>query len=770
MAKKPLRQPMRYARLKASAAAQDVADQNAPRELTKYAPPADGDPEDTHAKAMLEYEEVWSAELSNRDAAIEDQMFYMGHESGGDQWGAQSRKEREAAGRPCLELNALPASVRQLTGDLRRDTPEIKVLQAGGLATKEVAKIYNGITRHIQSISDAKAAYITGAEGAAICGQGGWRVVVQYSDDDGFEQDIRIQRIADPLAIMMDPYCREADRSDARYCFVVEDIPLPEFKRRYPDASAAPLDKPLTSPLSGWATGDTVRIAEYWCRKPVKKTLYLMPDGSVLSGAPGEAVKLPDGVDIKSLKTRVVDSHKIVSYIMSAHEMLSGPHDWAGKYIPIAFVAGDEVTISGVTYRRGMVRDAKDPQRMYNYTRSAAAEAIALQPKAPWLVTPDMIAGYEETWDAVGHENLPWLPYIPDPAAPGLKPERMQPALAQQGFDTQAAIASDDIKRVTGIYDASLGARSNETSGVAINARQREGDTTTYLYIDNLARAIRQTGKIIVDLIPHIYDTERVVRTLGEDGEESLTKINAPHDDAGMPMGLDANGEQKLWNDLTVGEYDVVVSTGPSYATRRAEAAAGMIELVRAAPQIMAVGGDLLVKNMDFPGADEVAERLKRALPPGLAGDDGETPPQIGPDGQPVPSGPPQPPPEPPNPKDLAEAAYKMAQADGVKIDNAFKKIELGQLVDHVKSGGAPGTKPGPPLTDGGLPTPGTPAGPPPSPNPPGPPAPPAAPSLESMSPPVAQADDGMPPMVEIGAIDPAHLNSVTGTGPAPPG
>lgn len=755
-----LRQPRR-----ARDIATDTVDENASRAVVRYAKPADTDQatgaDETHARAMTEYEEVWTAELSNRDAAVEDQMFYMGHESGGDQWGAQSRKEREAAGRPCLELNALPASVRQLTGDLRRDTPEIKVLQAGGDATKEVAKVYNGLTRHIQSISDAKAAYITGAEGAAICGQGGWRVVTQYSDDDGFEQDIRIQRIADPLAIMMDPYCREADRSDARYCFVVEDIPLPEFKRRYPDKSAQPLDKPLWSPLSGWTTGDTIRIAEYWCRQPVKKTLYLMPDGSVLEGKDGKPIQ-------GATKTRVVDSHKIVSYEMSAHEMLSGPHPWAGKFIPIAFVAGDEVTISGVTYRRGMVRDAKDPQRMYNYTRSAAAEAIALQPKAPWLVTPDMIAGYEETWDAVGRENLPWLPYIPDPGAPGAKPERMQPALAQAGFDTQAAIASDDIKRVTGIYDASLGARSNETSGVAINARQREGDTTTYLYIDNLARAIRQTGKIIVDLIPKIYDSERIVRTLGEDGEESLTKINAPHDDAGMPMGMDASGQQKLWNDLTVGEYDVVVSTGPSYATRRAEAAAGMIDMIKAAPQLMAVAGDLLVKNLDMPGADEVAERLKRALPPGLAGDDGEAPPQLGPDGQPVPQGPPPPPPEPPNPKDEAEAKLKLAQAKGVEIDNAFKKIELGQLVDHVRGGGMPGTKPGLPATPDEPDAPAAPEGAPPTPQ--GPTAPPAAPSLDSMPSPVAQADDGMPPMVEIGAIDPAQLNGVTGTGPAPPG
>jgi hypothetical protein len=738
------RQPQRFGR---RAPATDAVDENASKSVVPYKAPEDKD--DAHAAAMREYEEVWTADLSNRDASVDDQKFYLGHASGGSQWDDKARQEREAAGRPCLELNALPATVRQLTGDLRQDTPEIKVLQAGGGATPEIAKIYNGITRHIQSVSDAKAAYITGAEGAAVAGQGGWRVVVQYSNDDGFEQDIRIQRIRDPLAIMVDPYCREADRSDMRYAFVVEDVPVSQFKRDYPDASVSPLDAPLSSALNGWMDGDTVRIAEYWCRKPVKKTLYLMPGGSVVEAQNG---KPPTGF----LKQREVESHKIVSYMMSAHEMLSGPHEWAGKYIPIVFVSGDETTINGVTHRRGMVRDAKDPQRMYNYTRSAAAEAIALQPKAPWLVTPDMIAGYEDTWDAVGRENLPWLPYIPDPKAPGMKPERMQPALAQAGFDTQAAIAADDIKRVTGIYDASLGARSNETSGVAINARQREGDTTTYLYIDNLARGIRYTGKIIVDLIPKIYDTDRIVRTLAEDGEEALTKINARTDDDGNPVE-----DGKRWNDLSVGEYDVVVVTGPSYATRRQEAAAGMIDLVKAAPQVMAVAGDLLVKNLDTPGAPEIAERIKRTIPPQILGEEAMAEMGIDPNA-------PEGPPEPPNPKDEADAKHKLAQAESVMIDNADKKITLGLRIDQIRATGVDpaalldtgadasdedGLSPEAPRAEA------APAEPPPE----------AMPPEPEMQPPPMQADDGMPPMIEIGAIDPAQL-SVPGTGPALPG
>jgi hypothetical protein len=755
------RQPRRHSR--ATEAARPTA--SAERPVYDDAPKDGADkPLDDHAAAMLNYDEVWEAEKSNRDAGVEDQKFYIG---GGGQWDEAAKREREAAGRPCLEINALPATVRQLTGDLRRDTPEIKVLQAGGEATEEVAKIYNGLTRHIQSISDAKAAYVTGAEGAATAGQGGWRVVTQYSNDDGFEQDIRIQRIADPLAIMVDPYCREADRSDMRYAFVIEDVPLAEFKRRYPDKLPAPLDKPIGS-IGGWTTGgDTVRIAEYWCKKPVAKTLALLEDGSVWDMAQG-APPLPVKAE------RKVESHKVVSSIISAGEVLSGPHDWPGKYIPIAFVAGDEVVISGVTHRRGMVRDAKDPQRMYNYTRSAAAEAIALQPKAPWLLTPTMVAGYEDTWDAVGRENLPWLPYTPDPEAPGQRPERVQPALAQAGFDTQAAIAADDIKRVTGIYDASLGARSNETSGVAISARQREGDTTTYLYIDNLARAIRYTGKIIVDLIPKIYDTERVVRTLGEDGTEALTKINAATDDDGVPAPVDASGKQRLWNDLSAGEYDVVVTTGPSFATRRVEAAANMVELVRAAPALMAVGGDLLVKNMDFPGADELAERVKRSIPPQIVGDqdggDGAAP-MIGPDGQPMPPEGAQPQPEPVNPKDVADAEYTSAKAEGQRIDNAFKKIELGRVIEAYGAGQdapLPGQNPDKTRTEPGQnssePTPidGNPAT--------GLPEPQGGPELPEMQPPsLAQGEGDMPPMIEIGAIDPAQL-SVPGTGPALPG
>lgn len=743
------RQPRRYTR---ATSADKRPTASAARPTYDAPKDAAGAPLDEHARAMLEYEEVWTAEQSNRDAAVEDQKFYIG---GPGQWDDTAYKERHDAGRPCLTVNMLPAFVRQLTGDIRKDTPEIKVLQAGGKATKEVAEIRGGIIRHIQSVSDAKAAYVCGAEGAAVAGQGGWRVVTKYSDDDGFEQDIRIQRIADPLAIMIDPYCREADRSDARYCFVVEDVPLAEFKRRYPDANTAPLDKPLTSPMSGWAQGDTIRIAEYWCRKPVKKTLALLEDGSVWDMADGQP-------QIAVKTTREVGSHKIVSYIMSAHENLSGPHDWPGKYIPIVFVPGDETTISGVTYRRGMVRDAKDPQRLYNYVRSAAAEATALQPKVPWLVTPTMIAGYEDTWDAVGRENLPWLPYTPDSEAPSNKPERVQPALAQNGLDTQAMIAADDIKRATGLWNAALGQQSNETSGVAIDARQREGDTTTYYLVDNLARGIRHTGRILNDLIPRIYDTERVVRTLGEDGTEKLTKVNATTDDDGVPMQ-----DGRLWNDLSAGEYDVVVTTGPSFATRRVEAAANMVELVRAAPALMALAGDLLVGNMDFPGADEAAERIKRSIPPQIVGDqdgtDGAAP-MLGPDGQPVPPEGAQPAPEPPNPKDLADAEFTLAKAEGQKIDNAFKKIELGRVIEAygAASEGAQGApaepSPGEPTPIDGDPATGL-------------PEPQGGPELPEMQPPtLAQGDDGMPPMIEIGAIDPAQLNGVPGTGPAPPG
>lgn len=591
-----------------------------------------------HAVAMGYFTEAWSADRQTRAEMTADGGFYIG---GDNQWDGAALTKRRKAQRPALTLNKLPQFVKQVTGEVRKNPPSIKFMPAGGAATQEVAEIFTGLTRQIQAASNAKSAYVTATEGAAIVGQGAWRVVTEYSADDKFEQDIRIRRIPDHLSFIDDPFAKEADRRDRRYFFVFNEMPRKEYERQFPDAPVSDMPDEVRRLPEGWASRDVVRVAEYWCRVPVKRKLLAFSDGRVMFEddfaaklKKGEIVADPNvTIDME----REVDTWRVESRLMNGAQWLTKPQPWAGKYIPFAVVIGEEIVIGGTVSRKGIVRDARDPQSVVNYMRTASVEAAALQPKAPWVVTVEQIKGYETIWQNSGVENYAYLPYNYDTNAPGA-PQRAQPALAQAGLDIQAQIASQDMKEVIGIYDPQLGQKSNETSGRAILARQQQGDTGTFHFIDNLATAIMFTGVILVDLIPRIYDTTRIVRVLAEDGKAQAVEINKRTTEAGI---------EKVLNDMTVGEYDVAVAAGPSFSTRRAEAVESMTEFVRTVPAAGALIGDKIASNMDWPGAEDIAKRLRTLLPPEIRAMEGEEMPEPQPD-----------------PKVAAEALRAAAQAD----------------------------------------------------------------------------------------------------------
>ncbi len=368
------------------------------------------------------------------------------------------------------------------------------------------------------------------------------------------------------------------------------------------------------------------------------------------------------GDQVKS--TREVERPYVVSYMMSGKEILSGPHPWPGKYIPICVVPGEEITVDGATSRKGMIDDAMDPQRILNYSRSTEAESIALQPKAPFVATKKQITGYETLWNRAGVENVPVLIYVADPQVPG-PPQRSQPPVMSNGLANLSMTASQDLRDVTNIHEASLGARSNETSGVAIRARQNEGATGTYLYVDNLRRAISYAGRVLVDLIPKVYDSERIVRVLKEDGSAEMKTINRAEPDPTDP-------NQHLY-DLSVGEYDVVVSTGQGYLTQREERREALLGLTQSVPAIGEVAADLLVDALDFPGGDAISKRLKVKM--GL--DD---------EGEPIQQEPP-----PPDPSvvakalaDGAKADLTKAQTEGQEIKNASDYVALQAMMAQM--------------------------------------------------------------------------------------
>lgn len=602
--------------------------------------------------ARARFDRAMDAERENREQELDDLKFRAG-----EQWEDAAAHERREANRPCLTINRMGQYVRQVTGDIRLNKPAIKVRPVDDRADPAVAEILTGLIRHIEAASDAQAAYSTAAEASATCGEGHFRIVTDYADDDAFDQDIRIRRITNPFSVFWDPAATELTKEDAGWCFVMDEMGVEEFKAAYPDANTSGWDSAeLTDDLRSWMTGETVRVAEYWLKEPVTRTLWLLPDGSVV--APEEmSDEARATVAPLVQRERKAQSHRVVQYILTGDQVLSGPHEWPGRHIPIVTVLGEEIHVANRTVRHGIVRWAKDPQRLLNYLRSASLEMIGLAPKAPWLVTKDQIKGHEARWQVANYENLPYLLYNVDQKSPAPVPQRVDPPPIQGALLQEAALASDDMKAVTGIYDAALGARSNETSGRAIMARQREGDVGTFVYVDNLSRAIGYAGRILVDLIPRIFDTQRMVRILGEDGAEELMQVNVT-----LPDG-------SVLNDLTRGKYDVVVQTGPSYSTKRQEAADSILQFVQAVPQAGGVIGDLLAKNMDWPGAEKIAERLKKLLPPGL---DEE--------------GAPPPPPPPPNPKLMAEAELRAAQADGQKLDNAGKQLALAAQTGQLEA------------------------------------------------------------------------------------
>ncbi|WP_164729882.1 portal protein [Rhodomicrobium lacus] len=550
---------------------------------------------------------AWLQDRENREDAFTDLKFLAG-----DQWPAAVRQQREAQSRPCLTINRLPQFVHQVANSVRMNPPQIKAIPAGGAATEALAEIFSGLFRHIQYRSNATHVFAHAVYYAVACGIGHFRLATDYVDDNAFEQEILIKRIQHPLSVFWDPAAIEPSRADADYCLVSEMIGRKEFEARFPHAAPADFDTPADgSAESGlfWASRDAVRVCEYWVKRPVERAIARLARGETVDITEVDPAELPR---LGIVATRKVRSHKVERWLLSGSEVLEGPNAWAGRTIPIFPVIGAETALETKTVRSGLIRAARDPQQLYNFWRSAAAEAIALAPRSPFLATPAMIAKFKGQWDTQNSVARPYLLYEPDPDAPGSRPMREPPPDVPTALTQESAIAADEMKATTGIYDAALWARSNEISGVAIRARENQGGNAALHYQDNLMATLHHLGKALIDLVPKIYDSERTLRIMREDDSQEPVRINA------AVMGVD--GKPMLLNDLSQGVYDVRVKIGPAYATRRSEAADAMLQFIRAVPQAAGIAGDLVAKTMDWPGADEIAARLKRT-PPEVTGE-----------------------------------------------------------------------------------------------------------------------------------------------------
>ena len=553
------------------------------------------------------------ADSNNRMEALEDLKF-----AAGDQWPVEIQNSRNLEARPCLTINKIDSYVRQVTNQQRQQRPRIKVHPVNNEADLKIAKTLEGITRHIEVNSNADTAYDNAFDYAVRMGWGYWRVETDYVREDSFDQEIYIRPIHNPFTVYFDPNSVEPDGSDAEQCLVTEVIPKATFREMYPDADdGSGFTLRATGDSSAeWVMKEDIRIAEYFHTERKATTLVLLSDGTKLykEDLPDADMMLAAGVTIISERKTY---KKVIKWCKVTSMQVLEEGEWIGSYIPVIPVYGAQLTVEDKRKKFGLVRHAKDPQRMYNFWRTSQTESIALAPKAKWLLAEGQDEGHENEWAQANIKSAPVLRYkqtdIEGRVAP--QPTRLQPEPPPQGIMEAASSINNDLQAVLGIFDPNQMPTGN-ISGKALNGQQQQIDLSNYHFYDNLTRSIKHTGKIILDLIPKIYDAERVMRIIGDDGQPDMVTINQ----------RDAVGA--ILNDVTVGEYDIVMDTGPGYQSKRIQAVEAMMPLM-AKDELFKIAGDLVFRNMDFPGADIIADRLAASNPLAQIDDKSPIPPQV---------------------------------------------------------------------------------------------------------------------------------------------
>ena len=557
---------------------------------------ADTDVDDIDQETLREIRQRFSNAVEFSASVRQEMLDDIRFARLGDQWSEAAKYDRDRPGkeRPMLVVNRLLQFRDRVVNEIRQNTPSIRIRPVNDGADQETAEVLMGLVHHIQDNSNASIAYDTAVEWQVDAGLGYFRVRNDYIDDTSFDQDIFIDRIPDPMKVYFDPHSKQPDGSDAEWCIIAEEIGKDEFHRMYPDVDETSFEAAGNGDMQGWYTKDSVRIAEYY---------YIEYD---------EAQEI---YDEETGRSRTVQPKRCMWCKVTGDKILERT-ELPTKYIPVVPVIGHEIWVQGKRYLSGLIRNAKDAQRLYNYYLSANAENVALAPKAPFIG----VAGQFETdpnWGRANKESVAYLEYDPVSIAgtPVGAPQRAMPPQASSAIMDAIRLAENDIMQSMGIYQPSLGAQSNETSGRALLLRQKQSETGNFHYQDNLNRSIRHCGRIIVDMIPKVYDRPRVARILGEDGTPRTVNLdpNLPQASA----GTDNPAIDSIYNP-TIGQYDVVCDSGPSYATKRDEAANMMLALTQANPALFQTIGDLMMKNMDWPGAEEISKRLQMLLPPQL--------------------------------------------------------------------------------------------------------------------------------------------------------
>jgi hypothetical protein len=558
------------------------------------------------------------ADTENRQKGLDDLKF-----SSGDQWPIEVQNSRHLEARPCLTINKLDAYVRQIVNQMRQGRPRMRAHSMNSEANAKVADVITGIFKHIEVNSDADTAYDTAGEYAVRIGWGYWRVITDYVREDSFDQEIYIRPIDNPFSVYFDPNSIQPDGSDAEKVLITTLMSKDDFKIQYPGADdGGDFNQRGTGDFDpDWVQKEDIRVAEYFYVERKKTKLLLLSDGTKVYKDEAPSPEILAAAGIMVVGERETMRKQIKWCKLTGLEILE-ERDWSGRYIPVVPVYGQQLTVEDKRKKYGLVRNAKDAQRMYNYWQTSLTESIALAPKAKWLLAEGQDEGHENEWAQANIKSMPVLRYkqtdINGKEAPA--PQRLQPEPPPAGVIAAAMSIDKDLQSVVGIFDPSQLPQGN-MSGKAIRGQQMQQDMTNFHYYDNLVRSMKHTGRIILDLIPKIYDRERVMRIIGYDGQPEMVTLNQ--------RTQDEMGVEKVLNDVTVGEYDVYMDTGPGYQSKRQEAVEAMMPMISTNQELFNLAGDLVFRNMDFPGAEVIADRLAANNPLAQIDDKSEIPPQI---------------------------------------------------------------------------------------------------------------------------------------------
>lgn len=589
------------------------------------------------SRARTQWKTAAEAEKDNRADAYEDLQFLNL-----EQWPAGIKQLRSQPGRekPCLTIDQIGEPFRQLTNKQRESRPAIHINPEDGEANQATAEVLQGLVRAIEYDSDAQIAYATAFEGAVGIGWGYARLRSEF-DGDGPDQNLLIDMIENPFSVYLDPGTRKWDRSDARYAFVVQDIPKDQYIAQYGESAVAKAGASLTDftdigdDVQDWFPEGAVRVAEYYYIEDRVVTLGEI-DGQTI-----EKSKAPKGATLENERTirrpQVMWAKINGLEILEGNETQTAGRRIPGKTIPIRPCYGQVLNVNGKRVYRGIVRAAKDAQRQYNYQNSELALELALAPKAKAVLAEGQDEGYEKMWDEANIEAFPRLTYKPTTIGDKVVPP---PSVVQ--FTDPAKIqaivvainqAKQDLRSTTGWYDATDPTRKNaDQSGRAILARKEAQNQGSVNYLDNFNRFVISLGKLMLEWIPELYDREgRIIRTLGMEDDVQRVMINQPYREQNEQMEALTPELAQLQKDvkhfvLTKGRYGVRVTPGTSYTTRKQEAAEWQLRLIEARPEMMQVFGDIAVRNMDGPGHEQIADRIERTIPPQIRDDGDEQP------------------------------------------------------------------------------------------------------------------------------------------------